>query len=88
MSVGVSFGSGDMNNGLVWRSPSRCKNLPEGWRWLAAGGTGLQQMEAVGICHANRSGRAGRRLAGHYHGDDFFFVLPIAMGFAAVDAVL
>lgn len=84
MSVGVSFGSGEMKNGLVLAIAIALQNIPEG---LAVAvplvGLGYNRWRAVGIALATGLVEPVGGLLGVTMVTVFQSILPIAMGFAA-----
>ncbi len=84
MSVGVSFGSGDMNNGLVLAIAIALQNLPEGLAVaLPLVGLGYNKWKAVAIATMTGLVEPVGGLLGITMVTIFSTVLPIAMGFAA-----
>jgi len=84
MSVGVSFGSGDMNNGLVLSIAIALQNLPEGLAVaLPLVGLGYNKWKAVAIATLTGLVEPIGGLLGITMVTVFSSVLPIAMGFAA-----
>jgi len=84
MSVGVSFGSGDMNNGLVLAIAIALQNIPEGLAVaLPLVGLGYNKWKAVGIATLTGLVEPVGGLLGITMVTIFSSVLPIAMGFAA-----
>ncbi|QPK61536.1 ZIP family metal transporter [Methylomonas sp. LL1] len=84
MSVGVSFGSGDMNNGLVLSIAIALQNLPEGLAVaLPLVGLGYNKWKAVAIATLTGLVEPVGGLLGITMVTIFSSVLPIAMGFAA-----
>lgn len=84
MSVGVSFGSGDMNNGLVLSIAIALQNLPEGLAVaLPLVGLGYNKWKAVAIATLTGLVEPVGGLLGITMVTVFTSVLPIAMGFAA-----
>lgn len=84
MSVGVSFGSGDMKNGLVLSIAIALQNLPEGLAVaLPLVGLGYNKWKAVGIATLTGLVEPVGGLLGITMVTVFSSVLPIAMGFAA-----
>lgn len=84
MSVGVSFGSGNMNNGLVLAIAIALQNLPEGLAVaLPLVGLGYNKWKAVGIATATGLVEPVGGLLGITMVTVFSSILPIAMGFAA-----
>lgn len=84
MSVGVSFGSGDMKNGLVLSIAIALQNLPEGLAVaLPLVGLGYNKWKAVAIATLTGLVEPVGGLLGITMVTVFSSVLPIAMGFAA-----
>lgn len=84
MSVGVSFGSGDMNNGLVLSIAIALQNLPEGLAVaLPLVGLGYNKWKAVAIATLTGLVEPVGGLLGITMVTIFSTVLPVAMGFAA-----
>ncbi|MDD2740285.1 MAG: ZIP family metal transporter [Methylomonas lenta] len=84
MSVGVSFGSGDMKNGLVLSIAIALQNLPEGLAVaLPLVGLGYNKWKAVGIATLTGLVEPVGGLLGITMVTVFSSILPIAMGFAA-----
>ena len=84
MSVGVSFGSGDMNNGVVLAIAIGLQNLPEGLAVaLPLVGLGCNKWKAVAIATMTGLVEPVGGLLGITMVTIFSSVLPIAMGFAA-----
>lgn len=84
MSVGVSFGSGDLNNGLVLASAIALQNIPEGLAVaLPLVGLGYNKWKAVGIATLTGLVEPVGGLLGITMVTVFEPILPIAMGFAA-----
>lgn len=84
MSVGVSFGSGDMNNGLVLSIAIALQNLPEGLAVaLPLVGLGYNKWKAVALATMTGLVEPVGGLLGITMVTIFSTVLPIAMGFAA-----
>jgi len=84
MSVGVSFGSGDMKNGLVLSIAIALQNLPEGLAVaLPLVGLGYNKWKAVGIATLTGLVEPVGGFLGITLVTLFSSVLPIAMGFAA-----
>lgn len=84
MSVGVSFGSGDLNNGLVLSIAIALQNLPEGLAVaLPLVGLGYDKWKAVGIATLTGLVEPVGGLLGITMVTLFSSILPIAMGFAA-----
>jgi ZIP family zinc transporter len=84
MSVGVSFGTGDMHNGLVLSIAIALQNLPEGLAVaLPLVGLGYNKWKAVGLATLTGLVEPVGGLLGITMVTIFSSVLPIAMGFAA-----
>ena len=84
MSVGVSFGSGDMKNGLVLSIAIALQNLPEGLAVaLPLVGLGYNKWKAVAIATLTGLVEPVGGLLGITMVTIFSSVLPVAMGFAA-----
>ncbi len=84
MSVGVSFGSGDMKNGIVLAIAIALQNIPEGLAVaLPLVGLGYNKWKAVGIATLTGLVEPVGGLLGITMVTVFSPVLPIAMGFAA-----
>lgn len=84
MSVGVSFGSGDMKNGMVLAIAIALQNLPEGLAVaLPLVGLGYNKWKAVGLATLTGLVEPVGGLLGITMVTVFSSVLPIAMGFAA-----
>lgn len=84
MSVGVSFGSGDMKNGLVLAIAIAMQNIPEGLAVaLPLVALGYDRWRAVGIALATGLVEPIGGLLGITMVTLFQSVLPVAMGFAA-----
>lgn len=84
MSVGVSFGSGDMKNGVVLSIAIALQNLPEGLAVaLPLVGLGYNKWKAVGIATLTGLVEPVGGLLGITMVTVFSSILPIAMGFAA-----
>lgn len=84
MSVGVSFGSGDMRNGLVLAIAIGLQNLPEGLAVaLPLVGLGCSKWKAVAIATMTGLVEPVGGLLGITMVTVFSSILPIAMGFAA-----
>jgi len=84
MSVGVSFGSGDLNNGLVLSIAIALQNIPEGLAVaLPLVGLGYNRWKAVGIATLTGLVEPIGGLLGITMVTVFTPILPIAMGFAA-----
>lgn len=84
MSVGVSFGSGEMNNGIVLAVAIALQNIPEGLAVaLPLVGLGYNRWRAVGIATATGLVEPVGGLLGITMVTVFEPILPIAMGFAA-----
>lgn len=84
MSVGVSFGSGDLKNGFVLASAIGLQNIPEGLAVaLPLVGLGYNKWKAVGIATLTGLVEPLGGLLGVTMVSIFEPVLPVAMGFAA-----
>lgn len=84
MSVGVSFGSGEMKNGIVLAIAIALQNIPEGLAVaLPLVGLGYNKWKAVGIATLTGLVEPVGGLLGITMVTVFSSVLPIAMGFAA-----
>jgi ZIP family zinc transporter len=84
MSVGVSFGSGDLKNGIVLAIAIALQNIPEGLAVaLPLVGLGYNKWKAVGIATLTGLVEPVGGLLGITMVTLFEPVLPIAMGFAA-----
>ena len=84
MSVGVSFGSGEMKNGLVLAIAIALQNIPEGLAVaLPLVGLGYNKWRAVGIATLTGLVEPVGGLLGITMVTVFEPILPIAMGFAA-----
>lgn len=84
MSVGVSFGSGDMKNGIVLATAIALQNIPEGLAVaLPLTGLGYNKWKAVGIATLTGLVEPVGGLLGITMVTLFTPILPIAMGFAA-----
>ncbi|PKM10333.1 MAG: hypothetical protein CVV13_13440 [Gammaproteobacteria bacterium HGW-Gammaproteobacteria-3] len=84
MSVGVSFGSGDMKNGIVLATAIALQNIPEGLAVaLPLLGLGYNKWKAVGIATATGLVEPVGGLLGITMVTVFSPILPLAMGFAA-----
>lgn len=84
LSVGVSFGSGDMNNGMVLAIAIGMQNLPEGLAVaLPLVGLGYNKWKAVAIATLTGLVEPVGGLLGITMVTIFSSILPIAMGFAA-----
>lgn len=84
MSVGVSFGSGDMGSGLVLAIAIALQNIPEGLAVaLPLVGLGVNRWRAVGIATLTGLVEPVGGLLGITMVTVFQPVLPLAMGFAA-----
>ncbi len=84
MSVGVSFGSGEMKNGVVLAIAIAMQNIPEGLAVaLPLVGLGYNHWRAVGIALATGLVEPVGGLLGVTMVTLFQPILPIAMGFAA-----
>jgi len=84
MSVGVSFGSGDMKNGVVLAVAIALQNIPEGLAVaLPLVGLGYNKWRAVGIATVTGLVEPVGGLLGITMVTVFQPILPVAMGFAA-----
>lgn len=84
MSVGVSFGAGDLHNGLVLAGAIALQNIPEGLAVaLPLVGLGYNKWQAVGIATLTGLVEPVGGLLGITMVTVFEPILPIAMGFAA-----
>lgn len=84
MSVGVSFGSGDMKNGIVLATAIALQNIPEGLAVaLPLVGLGYNKWKAVGIATLTGLVEPVGGLLGITMVTIFSPILPFAMGFAA-----
>ncbi|MGR9043670.1 MAG: ZIP family metal transporter [Gammaproteobacteria bacterium] len=84
MSVGVSFGSGDMKNGIVLATAIALQNIPEGLAVaLPLVGLGYDKWRAVGIATVTGLVEPVGGLLGITMVTIFSPLLPLAMGFAA-----
>lgn len=84
MSVGVSFGAGDMKNGIVLAIAIALQNIPEGLAVaLPLLGLGYSKWRAIGIATLTGLVEPVGGLLGITMVTIFQPVLPIAMGFAA-----
>ena len=84
MSVGVSFGTGEMKNGLVLAIAIALQNIPEGLAVaLPLVGLGYNKWKAVGIATLTGLVEPIGSLLGVTMVTLFQPILPIAMGFAA-----
>jgi len=84
MSVGVSFGSGEMKNGVVLAIAIALQNIPEGLAVaLPLVGLGYNKWRAVGIATLTGLVEPVGGLLGITMVTLFQPILPIAMGFAA-----
>ena len=84
MSVGVSFGSGDMKNSIVLAIAIALQNIPEGLAVaLPLVGLGFNKWKAVGIATLTGLVEPIGALLGVTMVTVFSSVLPLAMGFAA-----
>jgi ZIP family zinc transporter len=84
MSVGVSFGSGDLKNGVVLAIAIALQNIPEGLAVaLPLVGLGYNKWKAVGIATLTGLVEPIGGLLGVTMVTLFTPILPIAMGFAA-----
>ncbi len=84
MSVGVSFGTGDINNGIVLATAIGIQNIPEGLAVaLPLVGLGINKWKAIGIATLTGLVEPVGGLLGITMVTVFAPILPIAMGFAA-----
>jgi ZIP family zinc transporter len=84
MSVGVSFGSGEMKNGIVLAIAIALQNIPEGLAVaLPLVGLGVNKWRAVGIATLTGLVEPVGGLLGITMVTVFQPILPLAMGFAA-----
>ncbi|ASF47996.1 ZIP family metal transporter [Methylovulum psychrotolerans] len=84
MSVGVSFGSGELNNGVVLAVAIALQNIPEGLAVaLPLVGLGYKPWRAVAIATLTGLVEPVGGLLGITMVTVFSSILPIAMGFAA-----
>jgi zinc transporter, ZIP family len=84
MSVGVSFGSGEMKNGLILAIAIAMQNIPEGLAVaLPLVSLGYNRWRAIGIATATGLVEPVGGLLGVTMVTLFQPILPIAMGFAA-----
>ncbi|MCF6205007.1 MAG: ZIP family metal transporter [Methylococcaceae bacterium] len=84
MSVGVSFGSGDIKNGIVLATAIGIQNIPEGLAVaLPLVGLGYNKWKAIGIATLTGLVEPVGGLLGITMVTVFAPILPIAMGFAA-----
>lgn len=84
MSVGVSFGSGDIKNGIVLAIAIGMQNIPEGLAVaLPLVGLGFNKWKAIGIATLTGLVEPVGGLLGVTMVTLFEPILPIAMGFAA-----
>ena len=84
MSVGVSFGSGEMKNGVILAIAIALQNIPEGLAVaLPLVGLGYNKWKAVGIATVTGLVEPVGGLLGITMVTIFEPILPIAMGFAA-----
>ncbi|MCX7089586.1 MAG: ZIP family metal transporter [Methylococcales bacterium] len=84
MSVGVSFGSGELKNGIVLAIAIALQNIPEGLAVaLPLVGLGYNKWKAVGIATLTGLVEPVGGLLGITMVTVFEPILPIAMGFAA-----
>lgn len=84
MSVGVSFGSGNINNGITLAIAIALQNIPEGLAVaLPLVGLGYNKWKAVGIATLTGLVEPVGGLLGITMVTTFSSILPIAMGFAA-----
>jgi ZIP family zinc transporter len=84
LSVGVSFGAGDLKNGLVLAIAIALQNIPEGLAVaLPLVGLGYNKWKAIGIATLTGLVEPIGGLLGVTMVSLFQSVLPLAMGFAA-----
>lgn len=84
MAVGVSFGAGDMKNGIVLATAIALQNIPEGLAVaLPLVGLGYNKWKAIGIATLTGLVEPVGGLLGVTMVTVFEQILPIAMGFAA-----
>ncbi len=84
MTVGVSFGAGDMKNGIVLAIAIALQNIPEGLAVaLPLVGLGYDKWKSVGIATLTGLVEPVGGLLGITMVTVFSSILPIAMGFAA-----
>lgn len=84
LSVGVSFGSGDMHNGIVLAIAIALQNIPEGMAVaLPLVALGYNKWRAVGIATLTGLVEPVGGLLGITMVSAFSSILPFAMGFAA-----
>jgi ZIP family zinc transporter len=84
MSVGVSFGNGDIKNGMVLATAIGIQNIPEGLAVaLPLVGLGYNKWKAIGIATLTGLVEPVGGLLGITMVTVFTPILPIAMGFAA-----
>jgi len=84
MSVGVSFGSGDMKNGIILAIAIALQNIPEGLAVaLPLAALGYNKWKAVGIATLTGLVEPVGGFLGVSMVTVFSTVVPIAMGFAA-----
>jgi len=84
MSVGVSFGTGNINNGIVLATAIGIQNIPEGLAVaLPLVGLGVNKWKAIGIATLTGLVEPVGGLLGITMVTVFAPILPIAMGFAA-----
>lgn len=84
VAVGVSFGSGDLNNGLVLSIAIALQNMPEGLAVaLPLVGLGYSRWKAVGIATLTGLVEPVGGFLGITMVTLFSSILPVAMGFAA-----
>lgn len=84
MSVGVSFGSGEMKNGIILATAIALQNIPEGLAVaLPLLGLGYNKWKAVGIATVTGLVEPVGGLLGITMVTIFSPMLPLAMGFAA-----
>lgn len=84
MSVGVSFGNGDIKNGIVLATAIGIQNIPEGLAVaLPLVGLGFNKWKAIGIATLTGLVEPIGGLLGVTMVSVFSSIIPIAMGFAA-----
>ncbi len=84
MSVGVSFGNGDIKNGMVLATAIGIQNIPEGLAVaLPLVGLGYNKWKAIGIATLTGLVEPVGGLLGITMVTVFTPIIPIAMGFAA-----
>jgi ZIP family zinc transporter len=84
MSVGVSFGNGDIKNGMILATAIGIQNIPEGLAVaLPLVGLGFNKWKAIGIATLTGLVEPVGGLLGITMVTVFTPIIPIAMGFAA-----